>query len=150
MNGYDLQVRKSVPQRPKPRTSNEIFGTAEEAAEKCFVRRARLQPCRTRIELMRALAPGVRIFVIPRALGRLETAAKSRTSAASKAADSLELNGTAEAVPFVEVFSAACLATEGALLPLVETFSATCEAVPFVERTLSAAGKAPNTPGSAE
>jgi hypothetical protein len=101
MNGYDLQVRKSVPQRLKPRTSNEIFGTAEEAAEKCFVRRARLQPCRTRIKLMRALAPGVRFFVIPRALSRLETAAKSRTSAA-KAADSLELCGTAEAVPFVE------------------------------------------------
>ncbi len=131
MNGYDLQARKSVPQRLKPRSLNEIFGTAEEAAKKCFVRRARLQPCRTRIEWMRALAPGVRFFVIPRALSRLETPAKSRTSAA-KAAYSLELYGTAEAVPFVEVFSA------------------TCKAVPFVERTLSAAGKAPIMTGRAE
>ena len=43
---------------------------------KCFVRRAQLQPCRTRIEWMRALAPGVRIFVIPRALSRLENGSK--------------------------------------------------------------------------
>jgi hypothetical protein len=52
---------------------------------------------------MRALAPGVRFFVILRALSRLETAAKSRTSAA-KAAYSFEVYGTAEAVPFVQRF----------------------------------------------
>jgi hypothetical protein len=46
-------------------------------------------------------SPWGTLFVIPRALSRLETAAKSRASAA-KAAQAPEVYGTAEAVPFVQ------------------------------------------------
>ena len=64
---------------------------------KGMVRRARLQPCRTEPQPLRALAPEVRVSMLWPEQNR---PCKNRTSAA-KAAHVQEVYGTAQAVPFV-------------------------------------------------
>jgi hypothetical protein len=68
---------------------------------RCTYGTASAVPYANRID--EGFSPWGTLFVIPRALNRLETAAKSRTSAA-KATHSQEVWGTAEAVPFVQRF----------------------------------------------
>ena len=72
--------------------------TRIQADKQGSIRRARLQPCRTEPQPVRALAPEVRVSMLRPEQNLL---CNDRTSAA-KAAHEREVDGTAEAVPFVQ------------------------------------------------